>query len=157
MAYIHVCVCVCVCVCVLCCVCVAVGQWLPKPPYSVFRDGRYYGHGEITVYNRTHIKWTWIPNPEQGENLPSDETWLRPRPQRTDTLTLNKTKLSSGQPFVSNEMQGYEMQAYAVPLGGASLVAFVIASLACRSHASRWTSAQESMRAPLLPAPANQV
>lgn len=52
-------------------------EWLPKPPYSVFRDGRYYGHGELTVYNRTHLKWTWTPNPEQGDNLPSDSVWIR--------------------------------------------------------------------------------
>ena len=61
-------------------------EWLPKPDYSVFRDGRYYGHGELTVYNRSHMKWSWIPNAEQGPSLPIDETWIRPRSEKTNLL-----------------------------------------------------------------------
>jgi hypothetical protein len=61
-------------------------EWLPKPDYSQFRDGRYFGHGQLTVYNATHIKWSWTPNPEQGPNLPSDEAWIRPFSLRTDSF-----------------------------------------------------------------------
>lgn len=47
---------------------------------SEFRDGRFYGHGEVTVYNRTHIKWSWVPNAaNQGELAVRDEAWISPR------------------------------------------------------------------------------
>jgi hypothetical protein len=37
--------------------------------YIYIHTGRYYGHGELTVYNRSHIKWTWLPNPSQVRKL----------------------------------------------------------------------------------------
>ena len=52
-------------------------KWLKKPSTSIVRDSRFYGHGELTAFNRTHLRWTWIPNPVQGKEATKDEVWVR--------------------------------------------------------------------------------
>lgn len=76
-------------------------EWLPAPVYSRFRDGRYYGHGDLKVYNRTHLKWTWTPNPEQGDILPVDEAWIAPR-----ELAEQASSSSSSSSLLHQEQQG---------------------------------------------------
>jgi hypothetical protein len=119
-------------------------EWLPKPPYSVFRDGRYYGHGELTVYNHSHLKWTWTPNPEQGPDLPADEVWVRPRPDPATFLA--QTQAIKSQAVAPPT--AIRVSALVWPLGALSAVASVgIAGVVWRKYYSPYTSLQE----PLLP------
>jgi hypothetical protein len=39
-------------------------DWLsPQPVWSAFRQASY-GHGELTVFNSTHMHWDWHQNPD---------------------------------------------------------------------------------------------
>jgi len=37
-------------------------NYYTQPSWSAFRNGTQYGHGELNVYNNTHIEWTWHRN-----------------------------------------------------------------------------------------------
>jgi hypothetical protein len=46
-------------------------SYFPIPEWSAFRNGTQYGHGEIMVFNASHLEWTWHRNVD-GEILESD-------------------------------------------------------------------------------------
>ncbi|KAJ1479615.1 hypothetical protein T484DRAFT_1813585 [Baffinella frigidus] len=50
-----------------------------SPLDSAYHDGHFYGHGELKVFNKTHILWSWVPNPAQVGELPYDSYWIAPR------------------------------------------------------------------------------
>jgi hypothetical protein len=120
-------------------------EWLPKPPYSVFRDGRFYGHGELKVYNHSHLKWTWTPNHEQGDNLPKDEVWLRPRPDAATLLAQQQQAHAVAAPAGGTAMR---LSAMVWPLGALTAVAGVgAAGFAWRKYYAPYSAVRE----PLLP------
>ena len=80
------------------------------PPTSAYHDGHFYGHGEITVFNRTHMLWSWVPNPAQAGELPYDTYWIAPR----------------GPAYGSRKEQ-----VIAVPFAGAALAGAVLLLAAC--------------------------
>eukprot|EP00277_Geminigera_cryophila_P014348 CAMPEP_0179435306 /NCGR_PEP_ID=MMETSP0799-20121207/19455_1 /TAXON_ID=46947 /ORGANISM="Geminigera cryophila, Strain CCMP2564" /LENGTH=591 /DNA_ID=CAMNT_0021214623 /DNA_START=18 /DNA_END=1793 /DNA_ORIENTATION=+ len=116
-------------------------EWLPKPDYSVFRDGRYYGHGELKIYNHSHIKWTWVPNVEQGTDLPIDETWIRPRTSATNLLTQQTV------PIIPQPAAGSRLMSLAVPVGVTVLATMGMAGLAMK----KFYTPSFGVREPLLP------
>jgi len=86
-------------------------DWVsPLPPTSAYHDGHFYGHGEITVFNRTHMLWSWVPNPAQAGELPYDTYWIAPR----------------GPAYGSRKEQ-----VIAVPFAGAALAGAVLLLAAC--------------------------
>eukprot|EP00511_Aplanochytrium_stocchinoi_P012425 CAMPEP_0204877210 /NCGR_PEP_ID=MMETSP1348-20121228/48070_1 /ASSEMBLY_ACC=CAM_ASM_000700 /TAXON_ID=215587 /ORGANISM="Aplanochytrium stocchinoi, Strain GSBS06" /LENGTH=564 /DNA_ID=CAMNT_0052034059 /DNA_START=87 /DNA_END=1778 /DNA_ORIENTATION=+ len=53
-------------------------HWLyPTPTYSAYRSGKHYGHGELEIFNKTHIRWVWKPNGEDLTDEPAtlDSAW----------------------------------------------------------------------------------
>ena len=40
---------------------------------SAFRNGQFYGYGTLMVFNTTHAKWEWRPNPMEGSA--EDAVW----------------------------------------------------------------------------------
>jgi len=38
-------------------------RWLAQTSVSAFREATY-GHGELEVFNATHMQWTWHTNPD---------------------------------------------------------------------------------------------
>eukprot|EP00960_Hanusia_phi_P072103 767702-Hanusia_phi.AAC.2 len=69
-------------------------DWLPQPPYSAFRNGKFFGHGELTVFNASHMRWTWMPNPKQGEQE-QDSVWLV-RPDRSHSSQQKQDTILEG-------------------------------------------------------------
>jgi acid phosphatase type 7 len=49
--------------------------WMePQPEWSLFRQASY-GHGELTVYNRTHALWEWHQNEDLAVTV-ADSFWI---------------------------------------------------------------------------------
>jgi len=119
-------------------------EWLPKPDYSVFRDGRYYGHGELKIYNHSHIKWTWIPNAEQGPDLPVDETWIRPRTSSTNLLEQQQPLAAQTQ----SSSKSSRLMSLAVPVGVTVLATMGMAGVAMK----KYYTPSAGVREPLLSA-----
>ncbi|EKX35981.1 hypothetical protein GUITHDRAFT_165854 [Guillardia theta CCMP2712] len=72
-------------------------DWLPQPPYSAYRNGKFFGHGELSVFNASHMRWTWIPNPKQGEQE-EDSVWIvRPVSSGSKQQQQQDTILTSGE------------------------------------------------------------
>ncbi|XP_010271705.1 PREDICTED: purple acid phosphatase 22-like [Nelumbo nucifera] len=46
----------------------------PNSPLSLFREASF-GHGRLTVYNRTHAHWSWHRNDDTDSTV-GDEVWL---------------------------------------------------------------------------------
>jgi len=46
----------------------------PQPEWSLFRQASY-GHGELTVYNRTHTLWEWHQNEDLAVTV-ADSFWI---------------------------------------------------------------------------------
>jgi hypothetical protein len=46
----------------------------PQPAWSLYRQASY-GHGELLVYNDTHVRWQWHQNKDLSPVV-SDEFWL---------------------------------------------------------------------------------
>lgn len=46
----------------------------PQPEWSLFRQASY-GHGELTVYNRTHSLWEWHQNEDLAVTI-ADSFWI---------------------------------------------------------------------------------
>jgi len=69
-------------------------EWEPAPPYRQFHDGRYYGHGSLEVFNYTHLRWIWKPNPNIAVGEEPDVAWIRGGPRST---------VGEGNPEVSDE------------------------------------------------------
>jgi len=49
--------------------------WLATPSWSVHHNGDMYGHSRITVANRTHALFEWIPN-TGAEWITGDAVWV---------------------------------------------------------------------------------
>ncbi|KAH9316942.1 hypothetical protein KI387_018711 [Taxus chinensis] len=46
----------------------------PQPQLSLFREASF-GHGELTIYNATHARWSWHRN-DDDESVIADEVWI---------------------------------------------------------------------------------
>eukprot|EP00924_Labyrinthula_sp_SR-Ha-C_P002835 maker-scaffold_13-snap-gene-8.7-mRNA-1 protein AED:0.00 eAED:0.00 QI:419/1/1/1/1/1/2/34/552 len=79
---------------------------------SAARSGRYYGSGELEVYNDTHMRWIWLPNPSQfvgrgtksiksttswDDDIRLDQVWIESnyKPSRLNSIEEAMTARSS--------------------------------------------------------------
>lgn len=49
-------------------------KWLTRPSWSAFREAGF-GHGRLTLFNRTHAYWGWLKN-ENDVPIESDFVWI---------------------------------------------------------------------------------
>ena len=45
---------------------------------NAYKNGLYYGHGELKVYNETHSEWEWRANPDPGAAAIDNVVFTRP-------------------------------------------------------------------------------
>ena len=94
-------------------------KWMKKPAASAYRNGEFYGHGDLVAWNRTHLEWVWKPNPEQGEAATEspDRAWIAPRSARA----LNNDGPTTG------GMTGWQyFSVLVLSLGGVALTAYFV-------------------------------
>eukprot|EP00658_Telonema_sp_P-2_P054348 TRINITY_DN4322_c0_g1_i1.p1 TRINITY_DN4322_c0_g1~~TRINITY_DN4322_c0_g1_i1.p1 ORF type:complete len:113 (+),score=9.96 TRINITY_DN4322_c0_g1_i1:242-580(+) len=51
-------------------------SWLESPGWSANHDGTMFGHSRLTVENRTHALFEWIPN-DGTDWIIRDSVWVR--------------------------------------------------------------------------------
>lgn len=47
--------------------------YLQRPAWNAYRNGTSFGHGKVTLFNRTHAMWQWLSNDALGHNLWGEE------------------------------------------------------------------------------------
>ena len=56
-------------------------DWMPRTPWSAFRNGTSYGHGRLRIYNDSVARWQWLPN---DMDAPQDTYWITQRKEPQD-------------------------------------------------------------------------
>ena len=62
----------------------ATGYHKPSPAWSAFTNDTQFGHGTVSIYNHTHLRWQWHINVEPAWFTQDDAWVLRPETTSAD-------------------------------------------------------------------------